>query len=496
MLFNSFEFLVFFPIVVAFYFSIPHRFRWLLLLTASYYFYMCWKAEYIVLIIISTAIDYFSGIMMERQNNKTARKKYLILSLFSNLGLLFAFKYLNFFSQSFRSTLNTVNIFYEMPLFDILLPVGISFYTFQTLSYTFDVYNGTTKPEKHFGIFALYVAFFPQLVAGPIERSSRLLPQFRKETEFNYVRVTDGLKLMLWGFFKKVVIADRLAVVVNTVYNNPNEYNGFPLILATFFFAFQIFCDFSGYSDIAIGTAQVMGYKLMTNFNRPYFSKSISEFWKRWHISLSTWFRDYLYFSLGGNRVGKSRWYLNLFLTFLISGFWHGANWTFIVWGGLNGFYLIFSIWTHEAREKLCRIIGLSKFPNIHKCLKVSITFLLTCFAWIFFRASSISDAFYIIINICTGTLETLSAIFQGNKLLLLDLLGQGRLGLDRNGLLVAFSVIIFMEVVHLIQRRGSIRCMLSSKPLWFRWSLYYAMVITVFLLGSFEKQEFIYFQF
>ena len=290
MIFNSMQYLIFFPIIVGLYFLIPHRFRWGILLAGSYYFYMAWKPVYILLIIASTLIDYVAGVMMGRTEEKSKRKKYLIISLISNLSLLFLFKYFNFFNDSAKTVLEYLNLPFYLPTFKLLLPMGISFYTFQTLSYSIDVYKGTIKPEKHLGIFALYVTFFPQLVAGPIERSENLLPQFREEHKLDYKLVTNGLKLMLWGLFKKVVIADRVSILVNTVYNDVNSYKGFPLIVATVLFAFQIYCDFSGYSDMAIGSAQVMGFRLMENFRRPYFSKSIPEFWKRWHISLSTWF--------------------------------------------------------------------------------------------------------------------------------------------------------------------------------------------------------------
>jgi len=334
MLFNSLEFIIFFPIVVGLYFIISPRFRWILLLAASYYFYMCWNYKYILLILFSTVVDYFAAIAMSRTSQKKFKKVFLVASLFSNLGLLFFFKYFNFFSGSINAVLDQFNVFYNVPYYDYLLPVGISFYTFQTLSYTIDVYKGKQKPEYHFGKFALFVSFFPQLVAGPIERSVNLLPQFSQTFKFEYARIRDGIILMTWGMFKKVVIADRLSEYVNEVFNNPESYDGFHNILATLFFSFQIYCDFSGYSDVAIGAALVMGYHLMKNFNRPYLAKSIGEFWSRWHISLSTWFRDYVYIPLGGNRVNISRLLFNLYITFLISGLWHGANWTFAIWGG------------------------------------------------------------------------------------------------------------------------------------------------------------------
>lgn len=483
MLFNSFEFTLFFPLVVFTFFLLPHRFRWAFLLGASYYFYMCWKAEYLVLIIVSTLIDYFAGIQMGKISEQAKRKKYLYLSLLANLGILFSFKYANFFSESLRAALQQFNIFYEMPLFDWLLPVGISFYTFQSLSYSIDVYRGEKTPEHHLGKFALYVAFFPQLVAGPIERSVRLLPQFDKPVSFDYDRVISGLRLMLWGFFKKLVIADRVAIYVNEVYNHPAEYQGLVLIIATYFFAVQIYCDFSGYSDIAIGAARVMGYDLMTNFRQPYFSRSISEFWKRWHISLSTWFKDYLYIPLGGNRVDKSRWYFNLFMVFLISGLWHGANWTFVFWGALHGLYLVFAIISANLRENLAKLSGLGNLPWLRNALKVFVTYHLVWFAWIFFRANSISDAFLII-----------------ERMLMLDIssdaLGNISLTLGTGEFLIAIAFIAFMEMVHLFQTRISLQQWFTARPLYFRWLVYYTLLLSITLFGVFSRSEFIYFQF
>ncbi|MFH2036260.1 MAG: MBOAT family O-acyltransferase [Candidatus Zixiibacteriota bacterium] len=482
MLFNSLQYLIFFPLVVAIYFSIPHKYRWAMLLAASYYFYMCWKAEYIILIIVSTLIDYFAGIQMGKKSNKKSRKLYLLLSLFSNLGLLFAFKYFNFFSDSMREIFHTFNLFYNMPLFNVLLPVGISFYTFQTLSYTIDIYMGKREPERNLGIFALYVSFFPQLVAGPIERSTRLMPQFFEKHNFEYQRVADGLKLMLWGFFKKVVIADSAAVVVNQIYNNPHDYTGLPIWIATYLFAIQIYCDFSGYSDIAIGSAQVMGFKLMDNFRIPYYSKSISEFWKRWHISLSTWFRDYLYIPLGGNRVSKLRWYPNLMITFVVSGLWHGANWTFVIWGGLYGTYLILSILTEKFRTGIYERLKISQTGFGARLFKMFVTFHLVCFAWIFFRANSVGDAFYLISNLFTNLEFKLGGYY---------------LGLPRFDLFTLIIAIMMMEAVHLVQRKADFRIVLSAKPQWVRWSFYYATIICIIFLGAFNNSsQFIYFQF
>ncbi len=480
MLFNSIEFLLFFPAVVFLYFLIPQRRRWILLLIASYFFYMSWKAEYAILIMLSTFLDYFCGRMMGRQSERRKRTPFLVMSLMGNLGLLFSFKYFNFFNNSLRALFEDFHIVYPIPVLNVLLPVGISFYTFQTLSYTIDVYLGKQEPEHHLGIFALYVSFFPQLVAGPIERSTNLLPQFYKTHDFNYRRITDGLKLMAWGFFKKVVIADRLAVYVNEVYNHPHDYTGWPILMATYFFAFQIFCDFSGYSDIAIGSAQVMGYSLMKNFNRPYFSKSISEFWKRWHISLSSWFRDYLYIPLGGNRVVKWRWYYNLFIVFLISGLWHGANWTFVVWGALHGFYLLFSIWTKSLRMRVAEFFKMDRHPSFYKFIQIGITFHLVLFSWIFFRANSISDAFLLLKNIF---------IFRGFHIVLYPII-------TREYMLIALLSIGVMELVHTLQRRFNLLSVISSRPLTIRWTFYFGIVFIILFFGQLNSNQFIYFQF
>jgi len=443
---------------------------------------MSWKAEYAILILISTMIDYYAGRRMADLKEKIKRRKYLILSLFTNLGLLFAFKYFNFFNDSIRAMLTAISLPVDIPYFNVLLPVGISFYTFQTLSYTIDVYNGKIKPERHFGIFAVYVAFFPQLVAGPIERAKNLLPQFAKKHKFDYKRVTDGLKLMLWGFFLKIVIADRLSIVVDHVYNDVTGFVGVPLIIATYFFAFQIYCDFAGYSFIAIGAAQVLGIKLMDNFRRPYFSKSVSEFWKRWHISLTTWFRDYLYIPLGGNRVVKSRWLFNIAVVFLISGLWHGAGWTFVIWGALHGSYLIFSILTKNVREKFANFIGITKFPRFHMILKVFITFHLVLFGWIFFRANTFSDAIYVITHLFTGLSFHIKNLFLERTIMV--------------EFVVAIPLILFMEFIHLIQERMRMRQFLDDKPLLLRWAIYFVIIMVILLFGIYQETPFIYFQF
>lgn len=334
MLFNSFAFAIFLPIVFIFYWGFPHKYRWILMLVASYYFYMSWNPKYVVLILFTTIVSYVAARLIEKEESKRKKKFILVGTAILCLGVLFFFKYFNFVSESITRLLSIFAIQMNPITLKLLLPVGISFYTFQTLSYVIDVYRGDVPAEKHFGYYAVFISFFPQLVAGPIERTSNLLPQIKAKHEFNYDQATYGLKLMAWGYFKKIVIADTLSKYVSAVYDVPQNLTGFVLVLATLFFTLQIYCDFSGYSDIAIGTAKLLGINLMTNFKSPYFSQSIKEFWSRWHISLSTWFRDYIYIPLGGNRVGKIRHTMNLLITFLASGLWHGANWTFAVWGG------------------------------------------------------------------------------------------------------------------------------------------------------------------
>ena len=479
MLFNSLEFLVFFPIVIALYFAIPYRFRWILLLLASYYFYMCWNYKYVLLIVVSTVVDYTTGILLYRSSRKRLRKLLLLGSLLTNLGLLFFFKYFNFFGGAINSVFDKFNIFYDIPAYNFLLPVGISFYTFQTLSYTIDIYKGKQKPEYHFGRFALFVSFFPQLVAGPIERSVNLLPQFRQEFDFDYERVKNGLMLMGWGFFKKIVIADRLAEYVNIVYNNPAEFEGIPNIIATFFFTFQIYCDFSGYSDIAIGAALVMGYRLMTNFRRPYFAMNISEFWKRWHISLSTWFRDYVYIPMGGNRVVKWRWYYNLFITFLVSGLWHGANWTFVIWGAIHGFYLIFAIWTAKYREGFNRWIGLTNRPGLFKFVQVFITFILVYISWIFFRANNVSEALFILKN---------HFILGGDQVVNLFHI--------RADFAISFIAIAVLLLIDFLEERFELSFRLNKLPRIPKWAMLVVFVCVLFVFAVWNETDFLYFQF
>lgn len=487
MLFNSVDFLVFFPIVTFLFFVLKHEYRWMLLLGASCYFYMAFKPAYILILGFTIIIDYFAGIYIENAVGKQ-RKLYLIISLVANIGVLAVFKYYNFFTFVWHQYTGL-----SLKMLEMVLPIGLSFHTFQAMSYTIEVYRGNQKAEKHFGIYSLYVMFYPQLVAGPIERPQNVLHQFYIRQTFDYERVKNGLLLMAWGFFKKVVIADRLAQFVDTVYDTPTQYVGLPILVATFFFTFQIFCDFSGYSDIALGSAQVMGFTLMKNFDRPYFSKSISEFWRRWHISLSTWFRDYLYIPLGGNRVGKVRNYFNLFFVFAVSGLWHGANWNYIIWGALHGFYLIFAAFTQEYRKKLNEVIGLTKFPTLLKIVQVSITFCLVSFAWIFFRADYFNqDWKYHLINNLFTDLPSFSDLTNISYLNQNVFLGKGL-----KEFIFSILLIIFMEFIHYQQRNRSLREVISKKPLALRWTLYIAFAFAFLLLGVFDNPpQFIYFQF
>lgn len=494
MVFNSLEFIIFFIIVVPLYFVMPTRYSWIILLISSYIFYMFWKPAYILLILLSTIIDYIATNLMSREEEKSKRKKYLLLSLLSNLGLLFVFKYFNFFNYSIARAINLFGYSIQPFNLNVLLPVGISFYTFQTLSYTIDVYRGKTKVEKNFGIFALYVSFFPQLVAGPIERSSHLLPQFRQKHNLNWTRIKDGLVLMLWGYFKKVVIADRVAIFVNNAYETPGNYNGWILILATVFFAFQIYCDFSGYSDIAIGAAKVLGFDLMKNFRRPYFAQSIQDFWRRWHISLSTWFKDYLYIPLGGSRVKLPRHYFNTLITFTVSGLWHGASFTFIIWGMLHGLYLIIGKVTSKYRERLMDLFKINKDSYTHKLYKIVVTFILVNIGWVFFRAGSLTNALYIFERMFSD-LYILDLI--GPKMTLNPLFYS--LGLDELELKFACISIIGLLIIEWISGKESLIEKLKNEPLITRWVVYYTLLIIILVFGvygNYDQSQFIYFAF
>jgi D-alanyl-lipoteichoic acid acyltransferase DltB (MBOAT superfamily) len=402
--------------------------------------------------------------------------------------VLVFFKYYNFFVENINDFLHISNASFNVPLLNIILPIGLSFHTFQAMSYTIEIYRGHQKAERHFGIYSLYVMFYPQLVAGPIERPQNLIHQFHEKHKFDYDNVVSGLRQMMWGMFKKVVVADRLAAIADPMFNNPTHYSGIALAIASVFFAFQIFCDFSGYSDIAIGAARVMGFHLMTNFNKPYHSKSIAEFWKRWHISLSTWFKDYLYISLGGNRVSKQRVYFNLFFVFLVSGFWHGANWTFLLWGAINGFYLIFALLTNDVRHKMMMATGIGKVRWLSNFVNIATTFALATLAWIFFRAKNAGDAFYIVKKVLNIPSE-LGHVLATHKIAFLNL---PALYIIRNG----FLVIIALELLYYIADKFDFKNGFAQKPAYVRWAIYYAAPLIIYWFGIFEKHEFIYFKF
>lgn len=494
MLFNSLEFLVFFPIVVALYFIMPRKWRYIWLLIASYYFYMCWNVKYVLLLFFSTFVTYMSGVLIERvsESNKQLCKWVVAGSFVINLAILFSYKYLDFLIEILNGILGFYGIGFALPEPDLLLPVGISFYTFQALSYTVDVYRGDVKAEKNLLKYALFVSFFPQLVAGPIERSKHLLEQVQRvhEYKFEFTRVRDGLLLMLWGYFLKLVMADRIAVFVNAVYGNYSEYGGWYLIVATILFAFQIYGDFAGYSTIAMGAAEIMGFELMDNFNCPYFAKSFAEFWRRWHISLSSWFKDYLYIPLGGNKRGTIRKYLNILLVFLTSGLWHGANWSFVIWGGLNGVFQIIGDALQGTRKKICALFHLDRDLIGHKIFQTVFTFAGISFCWIFFRASDVNEAFEIIKSIFT----------VHNPWILFDD-SLYTLGLDiKNFHLMVVCIVLVMLVDYAKYKGIVIRSSIQKQALWCRWLCYIYGVAFIVLFGiwgnAYIESSFIYFQF
>ncbi len=480
MLFNSLEFALFFPTVCALYFGLPLRWRTPLLLVASCGFYMAFVPAYILILFVTILIDYFAGIYLERITGK-GRLLLLWVSIIATCLVLFVFKYFYFFTHAFVDLAGFAGWKLTDPTLKILLPIGLSFHTFQSLSYVVEVYRGNQKAERGFVTYATYVMFFPQLVAGPIERPQNLLHQFHERHDFNYDNITAGTKRMAWGFFKKLVIADRLALYVNDVYTRPQAFNGLQLTIATVFFAYQIYCDFSGYSDIAIGTARILGFRLMENFQTPYYSASVSEFWRRWHISLSTWFRDYLYYPLGGNRVRRPRWMMNILITFGVSGLWHGANWTYVVWGLLNGVYLICGALTEGIRNQFFGLFGLNTSSQFRRGLRVATTFTLICAAWVIFRANRLSDAGYIFTHFWQnwnfGQIRTEQFLLRQMP--------------------VALAGILLLEFGHCLQPRlPRLERYTANVPTSLRWICYSALLLSVVLFGVYRKSQFIYFQF
>lgn len=499
MLFHSAPFLIFFPVVLIVYFGLPKRFRYVWLLIASYYFYMSWNPAYALLMLASTAVTYLSGLMIARCRAPSAKgrrptpKLYVGLSFAINLGLLFFFKYFQFAAQGLAAALAGMGLRWQPPAFDVLLPVGISFYTFQALSYTMDVYRGDVPVERNFLRYALFVSFFPQLVAGPIERSGSLLEQLKKEHPFEPENFKAGALMMLWGYFQKLVIADRAAILVNQVYGHYAAYAGYSLIVATVLFAVQIYCDFGGYSAIAIGAAKILGIDLMQNFRQPYLAVSVADFWRRWHISLSTWFRDYLYIPLGGNRRGLARKYLNVLLTFLLSGLWHGANWTYVIWGGLNGLLQILGDGKNRLLKRLPRRSGkpiVKRDCYSYRMLQRIITFALICLTWVFFRAESLAQA-----------MDIFRQMFSvHNPWIFFDetLYSLGLSRLELGILLAAICALLAVDIAH--EHGVSLRGRLAEQNLVFRWLVYLAAIVFILVYGvygvGYDASQFIYFQF
>jgi alginate O-acetyltransferase complex protein AlgI len=478
MLFNSLSFAIFLPIIFALYWFVFNRsLKWqnILLLVASYYFYACWDYRFLFLLVFSTVLDYYTGLKMHDAGSKAGKRFWFWLSVSINLGFLGVFKYYNFFVQSFADGVSEFGFHPNFPLLNVLLPVGISFYTFHGLSYVIDIYNDRIKPERNFVTYSLFVSFFPLLVAGPIERATHLLPQMQKDRVFNYSQAVNGLRQILWGLFKKIVIADSCAEYANQIFNNSGDYSGSTLVLGAVFFAFQIYCDFSGYSDIALGTARLFGIELLRNFAFPYFARDISEFWRRWHISLTTWFRDYLYIPLGGSRGGTWMKVRNTFIIFLVSGFWHGANWTFIAWGALNAIYFLPLLLLNRNRQNLGIVAEGRTFPTLRDFFSMVITFSLTVFAWIFFRAEDMTHAFQYISDMFSH------GLFSTPQILPL-------------GLLALIAAFLFIEWKG---RMGQF-AIEHIGPKWpkpVRWAFFYLLCAFIFLYAG-KEQEFIYFQF
>lgn len=478
MFFNSINFAIFFLVVFFIYWFIFNKSlkkQNYFLVVCSYFFYACWDWRFLFLLAFSTVLDFVSGLKIDKAQTKSSKKFWLILSVGVNLGFLGFFKYYNFFIESFAELLRLIGFTPHFSTLHIILPVGISFYTFHGLSYVFDIYHGKIKPSHNWSQYTLFVSFFPLLVAGPIERATHLLPQVEKERTFSYQKSVDGLRQILWGLVKKVVIADNCAELVNTIFANHANYTSSTLVLGAMLFAIQIYGDFSGYSDMALGTARLLGFELLQNFRFPYFSRDIAEFWRRWHISLSSWFKDYLYIPLGGSREGMAKTIRNTFIIFLVSGFWHGANWTFLMWGGLNALFIMPSIVFKTNRRNLDTVAEGRIFPTFREITELVITFMLASFAWIFFRSETISSSFEYVRELFSMSLFQMPSIFSGKIILL---------------------VILFMIIEWFgRENKYAIEKMGLSWNSYFRWGFYYILVLSVLFLGG-QQQGFIYFQF
>lgn len=482
MLFNSIGFVIFLPVVFLLYWFLTNKnlkLQNILLLLSSYFFYACWDWRFLFLLMFSTLLDYFTGLKMQDANNQKRKRFWFWLSVAVNLGFLGIFKYYNFFAESFAETISHVGLQVNPWTLKVILPVGISFYTFHGLSYVIDIYKGRIKAESNVVDYAVFVSFFPLLVAGPIERATHLLPQIKKRRTFDYTKAVDGLKQILWGLFKKIVIADNCAEFANQIFNNSADQSGSNLALGAIFFAFQIYGDFSGYSDIAIGTARLFGIDLLRNFAFPYFSRDIAEFWRRWHISLSSWFKDYLYIPLGGSKGGNWMRIRNTFIIFIVSGFWHGANWTFIVWGALNALFILPSIIMKTNRNNLETVAQGNLLPTVKEFFQMTITFTLAVFAWIFFRAENITHALSYISGIFSKSLFSIPTITPHFPVLIIIIL-----------------IIIFTIIEWLGREQQYAIAMLGTK--WkssLRYAMYYAIIIAIFWFAG-KDQQFIYFQF
>lgn len=482
MLFNTINFALFLPIVFILYWFVTNkslRLQNILLLVSSYFFYASWDYRFLFLLIFSTVLDYYTGLKIAGADNKKLKTFWLWLSICVNLGFLGVFKYYNFFASSLADALSVAGIKTNFWTLQVILPVGISFYTFHGLSYVIDIYKSKIKPEKNFIDYSVFVSFFPLLVAGPIERATHLLPQIKVKRTYDYSKMIDGLRQILWGLFKKIVIADNCAEFANMIFNNSADYSGSTLVVGALFFTFQIYCDFSGYSDIALGTARLFGIDLLRNFAFPYFSRDIAEFWRRWHISLSSWFKDYLYIPLGGSKGGMWMKIRNTFIIFLVSGFWHGANWTFIIWGLLNAIYIMPSIIFSTNRVNLDIVAFDRKLPTLKETISIIITFTLTVFAWIFFRAENVGHAFSYIKEIFSGSLFTVPSFPKTNT-----------------ALVIMVIIILFMIVEWFGRKQQYAIANLEAKfPMPVRWAFYYCLIIAIFILAG-SNQQFIYFQF
>ncbi len=487
MLFNSIEFLFFFPIVTVLFFILPHRFRWQLLLGASCFFYMFFKPEYILILAATIVVDYFAGILIDEAPTEKLKKKYLLISLVANIGVLAVFKYFNFINNNVTGLAYVFGFHNPIPALNMLLPIGLSFHTFQAMSYTLEISRGNYKAEKHFGIYALYVMFYPQLVAGPIERPQNIIYQFYEEKKFDYDRVMSGLRLMLWGFLKKIVIADNLTTYTDGVFNNLHTQTSIAIVISIFFFAFQIFCDFSAYTDIARGAARVMGYELIKNFNYPFRSRSVTEFWRRWHMSLTSWFNDYLFTPL----VIKNRRSISfgiifaLMITFSLSGLWHGAAWTYVSFGVMHGFATSYEFITKKWRSRLSKKIN----PFIYNHISQLLTFLFACFTWIFFRANTMDDAFYILSRI-PGIFNEINHWSITRSKPIFDE------SMSNLGHIYCFMFIIVLEGLHYLDNHYQIFHLVLKQNKFIRWTVYYSMMLIIIFFASATSHRFIYFQF